>query len=275
MKKFLVLIYWLISFSSSAQSLLDTTNSWNVIEGFDGGNFFTHTEHYNGDTIIGGHTYQKIMNGGLREDTPGRFYFYQFGFPVERLMYDFNLNVNDTFTSVMPCGVSADMIVDSIDSVTLLNGEKRKRMLFGADEFWIEGIGSSYGPTNVSFYLCMFDTHETLLCFTQDGNLKYHNTSYDSCSFTAVGIPDEYTSNKMIIYPNPIQTSAMFTLQNEKRENVQLKIYNSLGILVRTEESVNLNSYILYRDGLNDGLYYYELRTLNSQHISSGKFIVE
>ena len=54
-----------------------------------------------------------------------------------------------------------------------------------------------------------------------------------------------------------------------------MKIYNTLGLLVREEKILNLNSYILHRGSLIEGMYFYELSTLNAEHGWNGLFIIE
>ncbi len=48
-----------------------------------------------------------------------------------------------------------------------------------------------------------------------------------------------------------------------------------MGSLVRDEPILNITSYTLHREGLSDGLYFYELRTNDSGLIGKGKFVIE
>jgi hypothetical protein len=84
-------------------------------------------------------------------------------------------------------------------------------------------------------------------------------------------------SQTISISPNPFHTSASFEIKNLELEikNCELKIFNSMGSLIRSEKILNLTSYILHRDGLSNGLYFYELRTNDSELLGTGKFIVE
>jgi len=88
-------------------------------------------------------------------------------------------------------------------------------------------------------------------------------------------IEDKTGNNKVSIFPNPFHTQAQLeTNLDITSHNYILKIYNILGTLIREEEILNLNSYILHRDALNDGLYFYELRTTGYELIGSGKFVI-
>jgi hypothetical protein len=107
------------------------------------------------------------------------------------------------------------------------------------------------------------------------------NSFYTESSFcfapiyTTVREPEK---NSVNLFPNPFHANATLKLENEKwfePGNCELKIYNSIGVLIRVEKISNTHSYTLDRIGLNDGLYFYELRTLNYELIGTGKFIVE
>ena len=75
--------------------------------------------------------------------------------------------------------------------------------------------------------------------------------------------------------PNPLHTTAALNISDSRFKNAELKIYNTMGSLVREEEISNINSYILQRDDLGDGLYFYELLTPDSELIGVGKFVIE
>lgn len=281
MIKFILGLFCIATISAKSQTIIDTTNIWNVIECVDGGNCFTNTFQFGGDTTIGINQYKKIGYGAMREDTGKKFFYYDLQTQSERLMYDFSLNENDTFLSIMPCGDTFILVVDSIDSVTLLNGEKRKHYFFGSGgEEWIEGIGSTYGPTNVTFEACLYDTYEILLCFTNEAILKYHNANYDSCYFEAVGIVVEEKRRPVFVSPNPFQNLAKLCIPEAGGKIAELKIYNTKGAFVRSEKIPNITpgshqDYTLHRGDLNNGMYFYELITKDYELLGNGKFIVD
>jgi TolB-like protein len=100
------------------------------------------------------------------------------------------------------------------------------------------------------------------------------------CSY--VGITESRKNNFVNFFPNPLHNSARLEINNSESKitNCELKIYSTLGVLVREEKILNLSSYILHRDNLSDGLYYFQLspdgyRDFNSQLLGSGKFIVD
>lgn len=89
-------------------------------------------------------------------------------------------------------------------------------------------------------------------------------------------LQEEDRSLEFKISPNPFQTTATLGTINSKLEieNCRLRIFNTLGALIREEKILNITSYLLHRNGLSDGLYFYELRTNDYQLIGSGKFVV-
>jgi hypothetical protein len=80
----------------------------------------------------------------------------------EFAIYDFNLEVGDLFF-IDDSNNSIELEVLSIDSVTLISGERRKRleMAFAisphSTTYWIEGVGSASSPMN-PIYTFFLDT---------------------------------------------------------------------------------------------------------------------
>jgi hypothetical protein len=120
--------------------LLDTVKQWNIVEG----NYGYHTYIYrvsDKDTVINTKKYN-IIEGYfygsnyppakifMREDTITKQVFIKNSWagPDESLLYDFSLDVGDSihFYYQVVSSVNAVFFVVSTDSITLLNGEKRK-----------------------------------------------------------------------------------------------------------------------------------------------------
>mgnify|MGYP000619169679 CR=1 FL=1 len=101
----------------------------------------------NSDTLICGKIYQSFNNasGNLATHTRqegGKIYYRTCQF--ERLLYDFDLIVGDTFYATYP---SLTFYVDSITQVTLLNGDSRKSIWLHNTNSpndvrqWVAGLG--------------------------------------------------------------------------------------------------------------------------------------
>jgi len=97
---------------------------------------------------------------------------------------------------------------------------------------------------------------------------------FDVCILSSVS---EMPTSSTNLYPNPFTERAMFEIESSKSKmrNCELHVYNTLGVLVRKEKISDLNSYILYRGSLSEGMYFYELRTTYSGITGTGKFIIQ
>jgi len=169
---------------------------------------------FEGDTLINGKTYKIVwttndtnltgwdLNGQIREENFKVYYGYPYG-TDEFLIYDFLFIPGDTLylmNSPYP------YIMDSVGMTTLLNGEPRPVYYltspdFNCTESWIEGVGSNYGILNGGFCGMVGDDPE-MICFTENGVLKYQNSEYEKCYvITSVNEPSVKTFS---VYPNPV-----------------------------------------------------------------------
>ena len=160
MKKLLliiiIIIFNLIT-TIKSQTLVKTNKVWSVVECHNFGACETYFNRFEGDTIIGDNQYKKLYAtydssmgnwyyiGAMREDSTNRVYYISGNTTNENLYYDFRLNQSDTFNFHV-FNNTYQMIVNSIDTGTLINGEKRKRINFNNFEEWIDGVGSLLVP---------------------------------------------------------------------------------------------------------------------------------
>lgn len=289
MKKTFVSIIILLCLIKSVigQNLVDTNNVWYVVQYGYGGPYSTSIFYFKGDTTIGSINYKKLLFDvdsltyffpipiAAREDTATKQVFFYDDFDGEYLIYDFSLNKNDTFSTYNGmCNIQ--YIVDSIDTVTLLNGEKRKRLFFSSSnqETWIEGIGSLTGLFSVGLYQCVADYYNDLTCFKENDTLKYHNSVYPVCYYSATGIIEEDLTKNFSINPNPFSDFTTLSVLNLQNENLLLAIYNSTGQLIRKTANIIGSKIIIERGYLKSGLYLF-LLTSDRQCIGKGKLMIE
>lgn len=95
------------------------------------------------------------------------------------ILYDFNLGMSSTIDLTIDYSPTpVTFIVNKIDSV-IIGGVSRKRISFGLSLVWIEGIGSLqgllYNRVGVS------GARYELSCYSEDGNIIYHNPTYADC----------------------------------------------------------------------------------------------
>jgi hypothetical protein len=127
----------------------------------------------------------------------------------EFAIYDFNLEVGDLFL-IDDSNNSIELEVLSIDSVTLISGERRKRMEMAdalspnRTTYWIEGVGSALSPMN-PVYTFFLDTWVELNCFHQDDMVEWQ---LGDCMLTNTKT-EEVPAEAITCYPNPA-TDALF-----------------------------------------------------------------
>lgn len=279
MKKiiFLFVFVTLIKFSYS-QKLIDTGKVWNIMECFIPGACVTNTWEFKGnDTLLNNHTYKIIEQTDslwglyhsnqvfMREDSAKRVYAISTLGEVK--MYDFNLQTGDTFRFDNTFFWQY-YVVDNVDSVTLLSGEKRKRISFGAGaEHWIEGIGSSAGLFNVFLDAFVLDMSSSLLCFHENGIKKYEDPNYQNCFFSSLGIQENNSLLKFQLSPNPTQTSCFINFNLPQTDILKIQLLSNSGQILKslaeTKYPSGANIIELKVDDLASGFYILKIQGLN------------
>lgn len=189
----------------------------------------------NGETTILGKVYKKYSSGGsyftpVREEGDkiyaGSIDYPEFGFQ-ETLLYDFSAKVGDSLRRVDVIGAVSYSVVNKVDTVTLENGEKRKRFFLVDDEY-IEGIGSIYGFTNlINAHAGMNVPH--LVCYKQNNTILYTNPEYcfgDCCSYNT---PDGVKEIKSELNVNIIYKQSIKSL--EVKSNILSEVIKSVRIV--------------------------------------------
>ena len=272
MKKSIVLIIAIFTITTvNSQTLVDTNKVWTVVESINFGGSQTSIYKFQGDTIISGTNYKKLCYPSdttmmswsyyraFREDSTKKVYMHSY--PNDLLFYDFNLNKNDTVTVHSLFINSSQMVVDSVDTTTLITGEKRKMILLHdvtnyCIDKWIEGIGSIYGITYVNGVCGASDIWYDLNCFTENDTLKYHNSIFPSCYYSTLGINENTLNNKVSIYPNPTKDNITIVTNNINTE-LKLEIVNLFGQSVYTSyinKKTIVNTY-----AFAEGIYFLKL----------------
>lgn len=229
MKKRLVLTLFLLvnvlTYAQLSTSFVEIGKQWNICHTYWNGTLLTYSYKISEeDTVYNGHTYNKVeisrhynynqeldqwenwsdIRTWIREEggivyalmyayTVSNGYFYSIKYlntiPIEFVLYDFNLQIDDTLDYVIMPSVVYDAYteilgpcyVKAIDIITTLDDVQRKRIILSKvyipwgipekeiTEEWIEGIGSRRGLFNTytrfSSLLCLkesefFDLYE-------------------------------------------------------------------------------------------------------------------
>ena len=239
------------------------------------------------DTIINGKTYNKlymfynnefnlnnsIYIGGIREENKKVYLFcdsaihegksFYSSYSNEHIIYDFNLNVGDTFYYENKNIEQAYKIVTNIDSI-LIDNTYRKRFYFYNLPFWVEGIGNIFegflynGPTPIGAY------HNEFICFIKNDSVLYHNNNNNNCLPTSI---KHLFDKQMCAYPNPSVNYINFKIEYNYND---ITIYNINGKKVCKINVKNKN--IVTIKNLTSGIYIYQLSSDNK--LTTGKFII-
>jgi hypothetical protein len=277
MRKLLYITALLFSFQGRAQSIyypLPDSNAMWTLGLANYNNIFI----IKGDSAIGGFTYKKyfIANstnlalasltfvGLVRQETSSKKIFaIKSGTSAERLIYNFNLNINDTvrvrpidrgYFELSQPSVSYGYKLKVIqkDSILIL-GQYRKRLHLVSFPFgvivekWIEGIGSDCGILNAGSGAGMVVADiciPLLLCHKKNDTLIYMAPNYTTCEPMSCpsSIKINYSNNKIVTYPQPVKD--VVTIQNKEfiNQNITVNISNSLGTQC-------VNQYLQFNNG--------------------------
>ena len=170
--------------------------------------YFTEIQSIRDDITLDGVDYKlvwresveqsKRIAGAVREEGKRVYYrmYWQQSFQSEVLLYDFNLTVGDTVS----VGWSDYQLMVLEESEVEVNGTMRRQLglaeyFIGSpyppsevEEYWIEGVGSTYGFLN-SGYEGWVGAFVHLLCYHENGNLVWDNEEFDDCVMNSDGTP--------------------------------------------------------------------------------------
>lgn len=195
---------------------------------------------FNADTSLS-------LNCLVRQD--GKKVFVKYGLSEEALMYDYDLQVNDTLpsTSIHP---QTDLVVVGVDSI-LINGEYRKSFqIEGSAQFTlIEGIGTNFGL--LESVLPMLECGYNFFCYWENGIPVYFNGDTQVCN-QVVGIQNNPSSD-LQLFPNPVE--GLFYIDGAKK---LLSIADFSGRNIQQYSSMGLLNGKLQIDfsGMSSGLYF-------------------
>jgi|SRR5688572_16880957 len=293
MKKLLLLIAAVSTLSAKAQTSVyhpfpDSNAVWNIMTQlccynsctvpFPNPYFldFNFSYYLQGDTTANGYVYHKIYQSGITHeycafsstvnnwDTQNSLYVgayrqdlsakkvFLMGTP-DILLYDFSLNVGDTVPRGFEFWDSCAEIT-SIDSILIGNSYRKRFNLSPFPYSIIEGIGSTSGLLEP---LCVFEYEGTLICFSQDGQTLFPDTTTACENVTHVN--EIQNKSSVTVFPNPFSNELNFTTGNYEHSEIILCDIASRRIL----HQIFTNSISLNTEQLARGLYLYEVRDKN------------
>lgn len=247
-----------------------------------------------GDTSLNGTHYSQVLGlqvdndqnitnsffkGGLRAN--GDKVYFRPADGQEVLLYDFDLEANDVIAlPELYLGYTINRTVDSV-KVEMLADKMRKVIYFKPSdsnaplEFWVEGIGSSFGLLGRGFEPGP-DHGSTLLCF-QHGE-DYVNFTFIECFLPE--LPEScgiLNADKEVVAKEPLQLSAQpnpagptlrfVTNQKQLPEACNLKIYAANGKLLQTVTGAQPEMELPAGLNLTPGFYIATLESVKTERV--------
>ena len=212
-------------------------------------------------------TFQAVLNTwyAVREDTvTQKVYIYSFNALSEFLLYDFNLQVGDTFISQYTTDGNP-FIIDSVHTITTYDGVSRRIYYCNQPfnptvKYIIEGIGSSSG-----MYTSMFDAigGGTWLTCVLDHSTSLlppiHPSGISTCS-QIVGLYESSGEFNVTLKQNP--SYGLVTIDHSYPKGCRFNVYEPNGKLIHSEYS-DQESVLLDLSNCSPGIYFVELADQN------------
>jgi len=207
----------------------------------------------------------------LREDTvEKKVYIYTpayGGTGSDQLFYDFSLLPGDTLQSSYT-GMGALLVLDSIVTIVLNNGETRKEFSFTPNYpsafNYIEGIGGSFGlfdPIPVGFA----EWYGGYFCVKENSVNLYG----EQCDYGYVG-QNEMKTEPVSVFPNPANNFITVVMPRDY-EGSDFILFNLRGVQV-FRHRLNSGSGTFSVSGLVPGIYNYQIKS--NQSIHNGKLAI-
>ena len=281
-------------FAQNYYSLVDSNKTWTEKEFVAMQQLNLHVYQTTNDTIINSVSYYKLMHyddtsgtnpslyGYLRENSNKEVYLKLASNGVEKLIYSFDINVNDTVIiedHFPPFDSICSVVVDSLDSIYIGNNYRKRYYLsnafnLGLDDVWVEGIGSiKYGLTHPGYaYVgAMYD----LLCYKENDTLKYMNPLFNKCVIIG-SISEDDLENGLQVYPNPFSTSTTIHFDQSLNGEYDLLVFDIVGKELIRKERVTGNKVQLQQRELGEGLFLaYLINNETKERIFVGKLVAQ
>lgn len=258
----------------TAQSLVQEGLQWNVGAVYWSFPPFSETisVKLEGDTLIGALLYKKVYESYdslnlfwvetgeyIREDEDQKVYFRQDN-EQEILLYDFNLMVGDTFPIYQGADQCNFMEVMQIDTITIFNGETRRRWTMESPElnsnyrvtfYWMEGIGSSLGLFRyMTENYCWWEHYPySVLCHYVDDEMVYVSNQNGVCWLTTSVRELNEEEDGISVFPNPANEKIFIQAKQSDQQIAEVKLYAASGQLLKQVQlntptgTLNLNEY--------------------------------
>ena len=292
MKKSILSIIFLvtviISYSQNYNPFLQNIG-W-CLEEYYGTGYAMSAYTNNGDTTIGSVSYSKLFKGNtlflVREDAVLRKVWVILPDSLsETLLYDFDISLGSQISLYYVGNNPVLYTVDSFDSInTPLGLRKRIKLstidtVFNPELYWIEGIGSSYGP--VYLFDPTYANGQTggeghcLICAYQEIGVQSYSGTCGLYCYTYPGSP----CNSFIVGINEIKkdnpeitiekvSTDLIRIRLNKNKIKELKVISVEGKLLKLVPNLYKNEYLLSTNDWTIGLYIIEVTSEDGNKIT-------
>ena len=183
-------------------------------------------------------------------------------------LYDFTLKAGDMVVSE-----ECELPVDSISTSNFI-GKDRLTMHISDHQYYdvkyYEGIGSNAGLLT-PLYNCSTGAFRYLICYYENGELKYQNENFNSCNYNITSLPNQI-ERKILIYPNPCNENLVLKNTSQGSSSIiTFELYNNMGVLLKKTKLQNPTVHIDV-SACTSGIYYYRLYS-NNKHLQKGILI--
>lgn len=185
---------------------------------------------------------------------------------AEILLYDFNLEIGDTYLANYGFGINdpIELTVKQIDTIQTMDGLSRKLFSLESSDSsrrieWIEGIGDKFWLFYYPAYTGSVSGGFSFLCFTIGDMIIYN----PSCQSGPCGVmSNARINNKRIIdiYPNP--TTEEITININAPDVIEYEIINSRGSIIK-HVRIQSNGKTHMLTIIEKGLYILRYKTSN------------
>ena len=242
-----------------------------------------------GDTTINSKIYSKIFSiifnnqglesgrvyeGAVRSETDYVFWI-QKNESMEIILYDWSLESTQTITLQTITGTQNVMTAKSNQYITTSDGILRRVIVFksqggGAEEVWMEGIGSSSGviargvnPTESPDYIPFLN------CYRYDSEVIYIHPNpplacdyifNQTCLSTSINENEKLEGVISSVFPNPfLDKIELEVIGFELLEKPILRMFNLQGEELITIYLQNSKESVSFNERINNGIYILEI----------------
>jgi len=108
---------------------------------------------------------------------------------------------------------------------------------------------------------------------TDGGTLTPQGLPFLVVGSIVTGVNEVEPGRNVSVYPNPVLAKATISISGTTNEKFSFSVYDLVGNLVRTYENLSAGSFTFDREGLQNGVYIYEVRG-NDNSVKNGKIVL-